>query len=75
MGVFQVLKEVFQKEELSMLGELKAVFKQECSLANISAVINGVDQLIKYIESNIANESLRNAAIDAVIKLLQDEKR
>jgi hypothetical protein len=76
MGVWNVLKEIFSKEEKTMLiNDLKSLFATDKALNSVSVVLSGVSQLVGFIEQNIAEESARDAAIDAVIKLLEDEKK
>lgn len=76
MGVIQVLKEIFSKEEKQMLiNDLKSLFANEKSLNSVSVVLSGVSQIVGFIEQNICDESKRNNAIDAVIKLLEQEKK
>lgn len=76
MGVLQVLKEIFAKEEKTMLiNELKSLFASDKALNSVSVVLSGVSQMVSFIEQSVSEESKRNAAIDAVIKLLEAEKR
>jgi hypothetical protein len=75
MSIFNVLKELFGKEEKIMLTEMKALFASDKALHSVSTVLSGVAQIVGFIEQNVADASKRNAAIDAVIKLLEQEKR
>lgn len=75
MGVFEVLKEIFCKEEKQMLiNELKSLFTSEKALNSVSVVLSGISQIVAFIEQN-ADAGKRNDAIDAVVKLLQAEKK
>lgn len=76
MSIIDVLKELFGKEEKNMLiNELKSLFASDKALNSVSVVLSGVSQLVAFIDNNISEESNRGAAIDAVIKLLEAEKR
>jgi hypothetical protein len=76
MGVWNVLKEIFSKEEKIMLiNDLKSLFATDKALNSVSVVLSGVSQLVAFIDSNISEESKRNSAIDSVIKLLEAEKK
>lgn len=76
MGVLQVLKEIFAKEEKTMLiNELKSLFASDKALNSVSVVLSGVSQIVGFIDQNLCDGSKRNSAIDAVIKLLEQEKK
>ena len=56
-----------------MIEKLAEVFAEN-TLGNIGSVLTHMHQLIVFFEKNIPNETLKNAAIDAVIQLLEAQK-
>ena len=57
-----------------MLEKLISLFSKEVSLTHSAALLNFAHQLIQFFTTNIQDESARNAAIDAFIEILQQQK-
>ena len=58
-----------------MLSEIKAICAEGKHLMGTSNIIGAVGQVLNLLDQNIADGSMRNAAIDIFIKLLEAEKK
>lgn len=58
-----------------MWNKLKSLFKADNSIKSMLYVGNMIDTLLLHIEGSVKEgEGMRNAAIDAIIEILQEEK-
>lgn len=57
-----------------MLNDLKAVLGKD-ALNNIASILSCVHQLIQFIEKNVEDQASRNVVLNAIMKLIEEEKK